>query len=199
MELVERQVHGRGDGSEMPVIPSMGGTEIGPALEKYASEVPDGLPMVEVGCWLGAGTVHLAKSGKPVHVYDRFRANSSEVAKAAAFGVALEVGQDTLPLVKERVSNENVHFHKVDIRRARWKGPIGLYVDDASKAPRMWKRSSMVFLSRVVVGGVAVLMDFHFDKHGPLAQVAYMESRTDEWRLIEDRVAGTSCAIFRRI
>lgn len=182
-------------------LPHMGSVEVGPMLERLASEVLEGQAIAEVGCWLGAGTAWLALGAgrTPIHVYDRWRARPNEVRHAARFGVHIVEGQNTLPLVMEtlRPFGASVRYRRGDIRRARWPGgEIGLYVDDASKAEAVWKRSAAVFLSRVAIGGVAVLMDFHFKE---LVQVRYMNERADRWRLIEDRVGGTTCAVFRRI
>ena len=41
-------------------IPSMGGTEIGALLREAARNAPSNTAIVEVGCWLGAGTAQLA-------------------------------------------------------------------------------------------------------------------------------------------
>ena len=41
-------------------IPSMGGMEIGPALREFARAAGPNKAIVEVGCWLGAGTAQLA-------------------------------------------------------------------------------------------------------------------------------------------
>lgn len=190
-------------------LPSMGGVEIGPLLERLASEVPKDQTIVEVGCWLGAGTAHLAlgamKSAAPIHVYDRWRTHRNEVPKAARHGVDINEGQDTLPLVQAalRPFGVKIHWHRCDIRRARWLGsPIGLYVDDASKGAAAWKRASRTFLRCVAVGGVAALMDYHFhETAGPgyLSQKRYMEARADRFEMIEDRPAGSTCAVFRRI
>lgn len=184
----------------------MGGVEIGSLLERLASEVPAGRAIVEVGCWLGAGTAHLAlgarKSRAPIHVFDRWRARSAEVRHAARFGVGLTEGQNTLPMVMDslRPFGVAIRFQRCDIRRARWRGgKIGLYVDDASKAERVWRHSASMFLSRVPVGGIAVLMDFHFRADDPLPQVRYMTERAGRWQMIEDRPGGTTAAVFRRI
>lgn len=185
-------------------LPHMGSVYVGPVLEQLASEVPEGQAIAEVGCWLGAGTAWLALGAgrTPIHVYDRWRAKAREVQLAARFGVEIEEGQDTLPLVMAtlRQFGASVRYRRGDIRRARWPGgDIGLYVDDASKGELVWRNSAAVFLPRVAVGGVAVLMDFHFRSEDPLAQVQYMNDRADRWSLIADRVGGTTCAIFRRM
>lgn len=190
-------------------LPSLGGVEIGAFLERYASEVPKGQAIVEVGSWLGAGTAHLAlgavKSKAPIHVYDRFKAKAREVKRAAGFGVALTEGEDTMSRVMRslRPFGADIAWHRCDIRKATWHGdPIGLYVDDASKLPKVWSRAAATFLPHIALGGVIVLMDYHFHEHADpvyIAQVRYMESQKDRFALIEDRLADTVAAAFRRV
>lgn len=190
-------------------LPSMGGREIGAALMMMAGHVPEGQAIVEVGSWLGSGTAHLAMgarhSGAPVHAYDRWKASEQEVAKAAASGIAFEPGQDTLPWVKEKLAPFRVpiHFHQGGLKEAAWDGrPIGLYVDDASKSPELWRRATKVFLPHVPIGGILVLMDyFFFEQKGNRyrAQYRWMATRGDRFRMLEHHVGGTTAAIFERI
>lgn len=182
-------------------LPSMGGAEIGEVLIRYAARVPREQAIVEVGCWLGAGTAHLAigagPDGPQIHVYDRFRIRPGEPEQAT--GYDLTPGQDTLPLVRRTLEHfpARVTFHRGDIRRARWTGkPIGLYVDDASKSRQAWNRVMWAFGRWLVPGGVMVLMDFHF--RPGMAQVAYMDARPNKYEIMEDRVAGTTTRIYRK-
>jgi hypothetical protein len=174
------------------VIPDMGATRLAPWLTRFAAEVPPERAIVEVGSWLGAGTQHLVRERGPLYVYDRFQATQSEVAKAAAFGVTLAAGQDTLPFVKSHVTSPTVRFVKGNINKARYKGPaIGLYVDDASKLPELWEHSMKTFERWFVKGEtILVLMDYHFPPCD--AQREYAE----KWMLLEERVAGTCAAVF---
>lgn len=190
-------------------LPSMGGREISPVLMTLAQEIPQGQAIVEVGCWLGAGTASLAigslSSGAPIHVYDRWRASAEEVKKAAAAGVTLQEGQDTLPLVRANLEpfGADITWHQGSLNKATWEGgPIGLYVDDASKSPELWHRATKTFLPYVPVGGVLVLMDYYFfEKRGARykAQYRWMATRGDRYEQIGDHVAGTTAAVFRRI
>ena len=189
-------------------FPSQGGVEIGQWLEKYASEVPKGSAIVEVGCWLGAGTAHLALgamySGAPIHCYDRWTATEQEVAKAERFGVNLWEGQDTLPLVMKNLDrfDAEIHYHKGSIKELAWKGqPIGLYVDDATKIEPLWLHAMDVFGPHFVPRETyLILMDFRFyekagDKYA--AQRDYMAEHSQSFQLIEDRLADTSAALFK--
>jgi hypothetical protein len=45
----------------MDDIPSMGGRQIGPFLQRAAADVPGEMAIVEVGTWLGAATAELAR------------------------------------------------------------------------------------------------------------------------------------------
>ena len=118
-------------------LPSMGGTALGPLLRGLAANASAQTSIVEVGCWLGAGTAQLALGIRerqlpgPVslHCYDRWEANEPEVEKATKAGVSLAPGDDLMPLVKRTLAPFGVpiQFHKGDIRHARWDGgPISV-------------------------------------------------------------------------
>ena len=190
-------------------IPSQGGTEIGPWLYELASQCPGGSSIVEVGCWLGAGTYHLARGALhthnpavEVHCYDRWTANEQEIEKARKFGVELRLGEDTLPRVQKTLSSlaARVYYHKGDIREAQWDGrPIALYVDDATKVDSLWRHAMKTFRPSFILGAHLVLMDYHFDeKAGPAyaAQKRYMAQHS-EFRLVQERLGGTTTAIFQ--
>lgn len=189
-------------------FPSQGGVEIGPWLERLAADVPHGAAIVEVGSWLGAGTAHLAlgamQSGADIHVFDRWQASIPEVEKAARFGVTLTPGMDTLPLVIRSMKQfpVNCTFHKGSIKQMYWKTqPIGLYVDDATKIADLWAHAVETFFHELIPFKThLVLMDFHFDEKAGdkyAAQKLYMAAHEQSFELIEDRLAGTSAALFR--
>ncbi len=193
-------------------FPSQGGVQIGPWLENYAAEVPRGSAIVELGSWLGAGTAHLAlgakKSGAEIHVYDRFRcASDEEQTKAAKFGVKLEIGDDTLPLVMASLVHFGVgiHYNRQSFKPGipvKWDDtPVGLYCDDLSKVEYLWSYAMRTFRPHFIPGKtVLVLMDFFFyEEKGPnyAAQKLYMQQHSKEFELIEERLAGTTTATFR--
>jgi len=204
------------DTGKLQMIPSQGGREIGRWLREFAGDVPDGAEIVEVGCWLGAGTAELlqgAVDGARVHTYDRWIANDDEVRKAAAQGVELAPGQDTLPTVKEFLEPFTSHrkkpwisakpricYHAGSLRKIEWHGlPIGLYVDDATKVDELWAEAMRAFKPHFIEGAVLVLMDYHFDERAGErygAQKRYMAQRAVEYELIDDRLAGTTAAAF---
>ena len=152
------------------VIPSMGGREIGDVLRFWAAKAKRGEAIVELGCWLGAGTAQMAAAivGKDVelHSYDRFRTSTSEKAKAAREGVELEVGQDTMAWVAERLSpiGARVFLHKGKISAAKWKGRrIALHVDDACKQEGTFIDALRKFSPFWIPGRtVVVLMDYWY-------------------------------------
>jgi hypothetical protein len=185
----------------------MGGVQIGPWLTGDAERCAPDTAIVELGCWLGAGTAHLAlgamRSGAPIHCYDRWRSSAHEVRKAAAYGVALEVGEDLLPRVRRslRPFPVAIHYHRGEIAEARWEGgPIGLYVDDASKAD-LWLHSMAVFSPWFVAGLTRLfLMDFHHTRYvggDGLTQERWIAERAARFELVASRLADTSCAVFR--
>lgn len=173
------------------VIPHMGAEKLAPLLRDWAALVPPEQAIVEVGAWLGAGTQYLVRENGPLYVYDGFQANRSEVEKAAKFGVALTVGQDTLPWVKKRLP-DGIHFRKGNLKQSQYDGPpIGLYVDDASKSAKLWTRSMQTFEPHFVEGTVIVLMDYHFPPC--TAQRDY----ASKWKVLIEGIPGTSTAVFR--
>ena len=157
-------------------IPSMGGTEIGPLLRHVAGSAPADTSIVEVGCWLGAGTAQLAlgiqdrqsDGHAELHCYDRWQANEAEVEKAAHWDVALVAGQDTLPDTRRTLAPFDVPvvFHKGDITDADWDGgPISVYVDDASKKWQAFYHVLFTFGPHWIPGKtVVVLMDYNIWK-----------------------------------
>jgi len=183
--------------------------------------VPKSSAIVELGCWLGAGTAFLAiganQSGASIHVYDRFKASVDEVVKARKFGVDLIEGQDTLPLVKgymapyrrhNLVDPIRIHFNRCNLKDpsygmydAIWHNGIGLYVDDATKVQEIWQRAiDKFFLSFIPGKTILVLMDYHFDEKAGdkyAAQKRYMIEHGDEFEMIADRLEGTTTAVFR--
>jgi hypothetical protein len=186
-------------------LPSMGGTEIGPWLRRWASECSTNI--VEVGSWLGAGTAQLAlgarESGASIHVYDKWQATGPEVGKAGRVGLDLHEGQDTLPLVREHLApfDVDITFHKGDVRKATWPGgPIGLYVDDAAKQPRTFRHIASTFGPHWEDGCVVVLMDYwFFETAGFRYRSQQLWAFWNRGRLerLEDRIGGTSAAAFR--
>lgn len=174
----------------MAVAPHMGAETIRNHLLKYALEVPEGEAIVEVGSWLGAGTQYLAKPGKELHVYDRWQASREEVGKARKFGLSLYSGQDTLPIVQDRLRDAvNVHYHKGLLSKARYDGPtIGLYVDDASK--KNWHMVSQIFSPYFRPGTVLVMMDYHFPSCTAIREAM------EEHEMIEAKLDDTSTAVF---
>ena len=154
-------------------IPSMGGMKIGPVLRQVARAAAGGTSIVEVGCWLGAGTAQLAlglrereREGRvSLHCFDRWQAQPVEIAKAAKKGVSISVLENTLPRVQRTLEPFEVpiQFHQGDILHARWEGsPISVYVDDASKTLPFFYRSLATFAPFWIPGEtVILLMDFY--------------------------------------
>lgn len=190
-------------------FPSQGGVEIGDYLAKYASEAPAGSAIVEVGCWLGAGTAHLALGAMQniaveMYVFDRWKFDEWEVKKARDRGFDIKLGEDTLPRVAESLTRfpVSITYFKGNIIDARWdkNKPIGLYVDDAAKKERFFTHAMETFGPAFIPGRtILVLMDYNFDeKAGPVyaAQKRYMRGNA-RFEQIEDRIGGTSAAVFR--
>lgn len=207
-ELIERAAR----------MPSQGGVAIAADLRRLAAAVPDGMAIVEVGAWLGAGTAQLAlgvhgRSNPPtIHVYDRFTASRGEIAKAAEFEVALARGQNTLPVVQDLLGPlaAPCRFHRGPIGDIAWAGgPIGLYVDDAAKKPNTFFHVMRSFGPSFVPGTtVLVLMDFNYWKKfppGPEAdtlrvQTEFIAAHAHAFEPLADAdPAGTSAGFFRYV
>ena len=182
-------------------IPSMGAKKIGPLLRQMSRNAPADTSVVEVGCWLGAGTAQLAlgirerrcADNVSLHCFDRWQATPREVEKAARCGVRLSVREDTLPRVRRTLEPFNVpiRFHKGDMWKSRWDGgPISVYVDDLSKAPRRFCRALLTFGPKWIPGEtVIVLMDYHMWKKtgaaGHRCQKNFIEANRDCFEPIE--------------
>jgi len=199
-------------------IPSMGGREIATHLRHYAARTPAGSAIVEVGSWLGAGTVQLAIGASnnahrpPIFVHDRFRAAKTEVLKAESGGVTLRRRQNTLPFVKGKLAQfgVDIHFRRTLIKDIIWKdGPIGLYVDDAAKGPPDFAHVLRTFGPSWIAGEtVLILMDYHYWQKAKdraaaeryRCQFDFINAHPENFEVIDDnKVGGTSAAIIRYV
>jgi hypothetical protein len=193
-------------------IPSMGGTEIGEYLRKYASEIKKDQCVVEVGSWFGAGTYQLcqgvvsSRQYNDIHVYDRWTANKSEIEKAEKWGIKLQSGDDILPYVKNFLSEFsdaiNITYKKQHIKTLKkfTGGKIGLYVDDASKRKELFDKSMSVFKPHFAKGCILILMDFYYYEHknfeaGLMYQKNYMLKSSD-FEFIQ-RIPNSVAAIYK--
>ena len=190
-------------------IPSMGGHKLSGLLREAAAGAPSGTSIVEVGCWLGAGTAQLAlgildredRTGVHLHCYDRWEANAAEVAKAAKADVHFSAGDDTLPLVDKFLQPFGVpiSYHKGDILKATWNdGPISVYVDDAAKKPFLFNHMLKTFGPHWIPRKtILVLMDYSIWKKSALRehgwQMEFMESHQRHFEPVRRR----GVAVFR--
>ncbi|NWG45372.1 MAG: hypothetical protein HXY25_02335 [Alphaproteobacteria bacterium] len=194
-------------------FPSMGGLELAPFLRGLGRAAPADAAIVEVGVWLGAGTAQLAcalaqraREGAAVPVlycYDRWLAQKSEVQKTASRNTwALKRGQNTLPRVVEALSPFGVEicFRQGEIIEAQWAdGPIGVYIDDASKKPKLFRTVMRKFGPHWIPGKtVVLLMDYSFylstgnEEHS--CQARFVEAHADHFEPIDLDVREPGCA-----
>ena len=195
-------------------IPSMGGRKLGPVLRRAARAAPAGTAIVEVGCWLGAGTAQLALGVRDrehagevtLHCFDLWQAGLDERRKAARAGLRFTAFEDTLPHVRRTLEPFGVpiRFHQGDVLRARWNGePISVYVDDLSKGLPLFCHSLATFGPSWIPGETKVLlMDFHSWRKTGAAGHEFQRRFFEIARHCFEPVAlgdstGTSSAMFR--
>jgi hypothetical protein len=180
-------------------IPSMTDIETRELLRQYAADVPVGTAIVEVGAWLGSCTAFLAMgvmdSGRqnPIHVYDRFEANPSEIEKALKWGIILYDGERTTGCFDNYVepfrSKVKIIKHVGNIKKAKWYAPrISLYVDDASKRAEYFVHSMRTFARKFIKNKTYLfLLDFfYYEKKGDLyqAQEKWMEKHKSNFKFL---------------
>jgi hypothetical protein len=185
-----------------PMIPSMGGREMGPVYNRFIEAMPDGLDVVEVGAWLGAGTYELASamndhghSQSTLHVYDRFEADKKGVAKAKGAykycagidldglgsPIRLKVGRDTLPIIRGFLDPfPFVRFYKGNVNALAYTGkPIGVLVVDAAKTGKIFRHLMASLEPHLAHGAVVFFMDFWFHLYrkatGTVCQAEYVK------------------------
>lgn len=173
-------------------IPSDGGLKIGAHLRDAVRNARPGTAIVEIGCWLGAGTAQLALGlcersddhHLTIHCFDNYRALEPEIPKAEKGGITLEVGQDTLPIVKELLSpfNAPIVFHQGPIEEQSWRGgPISVCVLDAPKGSKLFFSTIKEFGPSWIPGKTVIfLMDYYFwrktGKDDHKAQMEFIEA-----------------------
>jgi hypothetical protein len=186
------------------MIPSMGGDEIGRLLYEYAYNVKTGCAIVELGCWLGAGTIHLARGvrdsyrGVKIHAYDNFKAGKSQIDKADKFGVELD-GKNNLTIFHGYLASGDVADyvipHKGDIKKATWTNkPIGLHIDYACKRKAAFDKAIETFSPAWIAGEtIVVLMDYwYFQRpgkdNGLKYQYDWMRRHKKHFEVVVDRL-----------
>lgn len=185
-------------------IPSMERGESLSFLSDVAEELDDTGAVVECGSWLGGSIAPVAQalaeadSQIEIHCYDRWEADEVEVAKAAREDVSLTEGQDTLPVFLDFVDDIYPHIvpHKTDLLEATWTGqPISLFIDDASKDPRVFRSVLKTFGPSFAPGETTVvLMDYKIHEktdsaiHSRLrrCQKDFIEGNSDSFERIAD-------------
>lgn len=207
--------------AHISTIPEMGGRRIASFLRNLARDAPPGTAIVELGCWLGAGTAELAmglasndnKSAVAIHVFDIFKMSESGSRKAARQGISIEPGSDVLPFVREALApfEVPVHLHRGMLRDATWDGiPISVYIDDASKYAKNFHHCLRIFGPSWIPGTtVIVLMDFHLWKRKQgisaakiaslRAQADFIEQHQSNFEPLDTRSGYAVCAAFRYV
>jgi predicted O-methyltransferase YrrM len=138
--------------------------------------------IVDLGCFLGGSTAHLAEGNRraahpvAIHAYDRFRV-APGMKKRLLYdrGIPRFPGQDVLPLAQAFLAPwaARVTLHRGLIERQSWThGPIAVLVIDAAKTARVADAIARTFFPFVVPGGLIVQQDaLHAPQPWVLAQM----------------------------
>ena len=195
-----------------------------PEVHKYLNEIGRGWTgkgvAMEVGCWLGATSAALLEGlvdvgyDRTFWAFDRWRANESEVMKAAEQGVEIYHGQDLGPLYRENVAPIYSGIRQVK-GRVPWKfdsyngDPIEVCLFDAPKRNPVFKEC-IQFCGPHFIPGVTVLglMDYYFYRsrrdiqQNPdwvefLAPVKFIDTYSAHFTKLREFPNNGSCAFFK--
>lgn len=181
-------------------IPAMNEPEVYRELTRFSSQLPSGSNVVQLGCWLGAGTSAVLQgcAEQPlitVHCYDRWKASEKEVLKAAHSGVKISRGQDLLPIFRSNVGDysDEVKVHRCEFENISFiPGNISFMIVDGGKGKRTFfsvmKRFSSSWIAETTV--VALLDFWHFRNVSPgkmhlhLHQKQFVEANSESFRRV---------------
>jgi hypothetical protein len=194
-----------------PNIPRMNDPAVYDRLEQAGREYTGRGMILQYGIWLGASTLAITQGlGKTSHKYseiftalscvDQFCATATEVQKAKAAGIDLQIGQDTLPLVKQNLAGLDVQLIKSNIETFGWGGwPIEIFVLDAAKhiADQIVWELEKYFVSGAVIG----FLDFYYfiGRDQPALESLYSYVMSNRYYIPDTNwePRGSSAAFFR--
>ena len=148
-----------------------GGKAVKNDLIYYASEVKDGMAIVETGPWHGSATAYIliGLNGKQnkVYCYDLWKID--EVFKKRAqhhHGIQYRKGQNLLPIFMKNIKpfdNGNIIPIRENVLDIKWSGdPIGLVVDDISSGKLKFDHTMKEFSKGFVSGETIIFLMDHF-------------------------------------
>ncbi len=195
-----------------------------PEVHTYLNEIGRGWTgagvAMEVGSWLGATSAALLDGLVEVGydrlfwAFDRWRANESEIRKAAEHDVVLHMQEDLRPHYKRNVSPIYSHLQmikgKIPHRFHAYIGdPIEVCLFDAPKRNPVFA-NSIRFMEPYFIPGVTVLglMDYYFyrsrrniQKNSDwvefLAPVKFIDTYADHFTMLREFPENGSCVFFR--
>ena len=194
-------------------IPELGygGKTIGNDLIEYASKIPSGFSIVDIGPYLGSTTIHLGagvnKSGNDViiHAYDRWIMDDGMDTKAKKFnGIDFNHGQDVLDIYRKNINpiKDIVIIHPCNILDASYSGrPVMLLVDDICNGKQRTDTMMKIFSPFFVAGKTVVcMMDFYYHEHKKgmkllRYQYDFMVSNKKVFRFIK-KIKNSMTAVF---
>lgn len=196
-------------------VPAMTSPQVHEYLEELgASWTGPGLAM-ELGCWLGASSLALLKGlvkagyNKPYWAFDAWRATHDQLPKAKAQGVTLQLGQSTLPLFLNNVTEVYKDIKPCQGNLPSTLGsytgdPIEFVLFDAPKANPTFKMCIDKLRPHWVEGKTVLgLLDYNFYlRHHGLkwkkfrAPVEFMEQHKNHFEI--EKQWENECVVFFR-
>ena len=154
-------------------IPAYSGTQSLVSLARLAAQTAGGTSIVQVGVWLGASSAQLALGARrrrklgtvALHCYDSWTVTSTDVQRAAWWGVSLSEGESLLPRTQQLLHPFGVEIEfQAAFRDAVWeKDPISLYVDDMRRSPGLFWQALEIFCP-YWIPGKTVLVFLNYDR-----------------------------------
>ena len=185
--------------------PAYSGTRSSVSLARLAAQTAGETSIVQVGVWLGASSAQLAlgirRRRKPgvvtLHCYDSWTVTSTDIKRAASWGVLLSEGESFLPRTRQLLHPLGVEIEfRTAFLDAVWEeNPIALYVDDMRRSPTLFWRALEVFGPHWIPGEtVLVFLNYEHDS-GKLAQSCtyqehLVESNPESFEAMHDEGPG---------
>ena len=186
-------------------IPAYSGTQSLVSLARLAAQTAGGTSIVQVGVWLGSSSAQLAlgvqRRRKPgvvaLHCYDSWTATSTDVKRAAWWGLSLSEGESLLPHTRQLLQpfRVDIKFRTAFLDVLGEENPIALYVDDMRRSPTLFWRALEVFGPHWIPGEtVLVFLNYDYDRNKSAERCTYqehlVESNPESFEAMHDEGPG---------